>query len=63
MPLNVGIFPPLESKVLEQMASWSLVEDEFGGLTKRWTDREIGMSQWIRYPVRTGRRGSGGRSG
>jgi uroporphyrinogen decarboxylase len=52
IPLNLGIFPPLESKVVEQNAHWSIVEDEFGGVTKRWTDREIGMSQWIRYPVR-----------
>lgn len=52
IPLDVGISPPLETKVVEQTASWSLVEDEFGGLTKRWTDRELGMSQWIRYPVR-----------
>ena len=52
LPLNLGIFPPLETKVVEQTAEWRIVEDEFGGLTKRWTDREIGMSQWIRYPVR-----------
>jgi len=52
VPLNLGIFPPLETKVVEQTAEWQIVEDEFGGLTKRWTDREIGMSQWLRYPVR-----------
>mgnify|MGYP001134401796 CR=1 FL=1 len=52
IPLNMGPFPPLETRIVEQTASWSIVEDEFGGLTKRWTDRELGMSQWLRYPVR-----------
>lgn len=52
IPLDVGVFPPLETKIVEQTPQWSVVEDEFGGLTKRWTDRELGMSQWIRYPVR-----------
>jgi uroporphyrinogen decarboxylase len=52
IPLSMGIFPSLETKVIEQTVEWSIVEDEFGGLTKRWTDRELGMSQWIRYPVR-----------
>jgi uroporphyrinogen decarboxylase len=52
IPLNAGIWPPLETKVVEQTAQWCVIEDEFGGLTKRWSDREVGMSQWIRYPVR-----------
>jgi len=52
VPLNLGVFPALETKVVEQTPQWQIVEDEFGGLTKRWTDREMGMSQWIRYPVR-----------
>jgi len=52
IPIHMGLFPSLETKVVEQTAEWSVVEDEFGGITKRWTDREIGMSQWIRYPIR-----------
>jgi len=52
IPLNLGPFPPFESKVIEQAAEWQIVEDELGGVTKRWSDREIGMSQWITYPVR-----------
>jgi uroporphyrinogen decarboxylase len=52
IPLNLGVFPPFESKVIEQTAEWQIVEDELGGVVKRWTDREIGMSQWIKYPVR-----------
>lgn len=52
IPLNMGLWPPLESKVVEETAEWRIVEDELGGLTKRWSDREIGMSQWICYPVR-----------
>lgn len=52
IPIHMGLWPPLETKVVEQTAHWRIVEDEFGGLTKHWSDREIGMPQWIRYPVR-----------
>lgn len=52
VPINTQLFPPLETKVVERSAEWEVVEDEFGGLEKRWTDRDIGMSQWLRYPVR-----------
>ena len=52
IPLNLGIFPPLQTKIVEQTPQWCVVEDEFGGLTRRWTDRELGMSQWMRYPIR-----------
>lgn len=52
IPINMGIFPPLQTKVIEQTAHWRITEDEFGGLTKRWSDRELGMSQWIRSSVR-----------
>lgn len=41
IPINFGVLPPLETKVVEQTAHWSIVEDELGGLTKRWTDREV----------------------
>ncbi len=52
IPLNAGIYPPLETKVVEQTAEWCIIEDEFGGRARRWTDREAGMPQWIRFPVR-----------
>lgn len=52
VPLHTGPWPPVETKVVEQTAHWRITEDEFGGLTKHWTDREIGMSQWLVYPVR-----------
>jgi len=52
LPLNTAPWPPFESKIVEQAEHWSIVEDELGGRLKRWTDREIGMSQWITYPIR-----------
>lgn len=52
VPLNVGIWPPLETKVIEQTAHWRITEDELGGQVKSWSDRELGMSQWLRPPVR-----------
>lgn len=52
VPVNCGLWPPFETKIVEQTAQWRVVEDELGGRTKHWTDREIGMSQWITYPIR-----------
>ena len=52
IPLNFAPWPPLESKVIEHAPEWHIVEDELGGQVKAWTDRGIGMSQWLRYPVR-----------
>jgi len=52
IPINMDAYPPPETKVIEQTAHWCIVEDEFGARTKRWTDRELGMSQWLRFPVR-----------
>ena len=52
IPINASIFPPFESKVIEQTAHWAIKEDELGGRMKVWTDRSIGMPQWIKYPVR-----------
>jgi hypothetical protein len=52
VPLNYGLLPALESRVVEQDIHWRVDEDELGGRTKHWTDREIGMSQWITYPLR-----------
>jgi hypothetical protein len=52
LPINLGPVPALETKVVEQTAHWSIVEDELGGRTKRWSDRELGMSQWLVYPIR-----------
>ena len=52
VPLNAGLWPPVESRVVQQEEHWSIVEDEFGARTKRWSDREIGMSQWLVCQVR-----------
>jgi len=51
-PVDTSVWPPLESKVVEQTAEWRIEEDELGGQTKSWSDRELGMSQHLRYPVR-----------
>lgn len=52
VPLNTGPWPPFESRIVEQTEHWAIVEDELGARTKRWSDRELGMSQWITYPIR-----------
>ncbi len=52
VPIDLGSVPPLETQVVEQTEHWRIVEDELGGRTKAWSDREIGMSQWLVYPIR-----------
>lgn len=52
IPISASPFPPIDSKVIQSGPGWHIREDEFGGRVKCWTDREIGMPQWIRYAVR-----------
>jgi len=56
IPLRTGLcaslWPPPETKVIQQTAEWQIVEDELGAKTKRWTDGHEGMPQYLRYPVR-----------
>ncbi len=52
VPLNFGLWPPLEEKVVEQTAHWQVVEDELGARKRVWSDRHMGMPQWLSYPVR-----------
>ena len=52
VPINFGVWPPFEEKIIEQTAEWRLVEDELGARKKIWTDRGIGMPQWLSYPIR-----------
>lgn len=52
VPLNAAPWPAFETRVVEQGEHWQIIEDELGGRLKRWSDREIGMSQWITYPIR-----------
>lgn len=52
VPLRAGPWPPLEEKVIGSGPGWHVVEDEFGGQTKVWTDRASGMPQWLKYPIR-----------
>lgn len=51
-PIVKEPWPALKTWVTEQNAEYSVYEDEFGGSFKRWHDREIGMSQWVTYPIR-----------
>ena len=52
IPLNSGLIPPPESKVVEQTAEWHITEDEFGGRVKDWTTGDVGMPQWLQYQIR-----------
>jgi len=52
VPLNLGLIPGIESDTVEETAEYRIVEDELGGRYKAWKDREIGMPQWLTFPLR-----------
>jgi hypothetical protein len=59
VPLNPGytedldaVWPRPGTRVVERGEDWHVVENDLGGKYRIWTDREIGMSQWIEFPVR-----------
>jgi hypothetical protein len=52
VPVDTSPFPGLQTKVVEEGPGWHVEEDEFGGRRKSWTNRELGMSQWLSYPIR-----------
>jgi uroporphyrinogen decarboxylase len=37
---------------VERSLEWHVVENDLGGRYRIWTDREIGMSQWLEFPVK-----------
>jgi len=51
-PIIKEPWPVLNTWVAEKTEEYNVYEDEFGGVFKRWHDREIGMSQWVTYPIR-----------
>lgn len=59
IPLNPGytedldaVWPRPETRVIEETKEWQIIENELGGRYKTWKDREIGMNQWLSFPVR-----------
>lgn len=59
IPLNPGytedldaVWPRPETRVIERGPEKQIVENELGGRYLEWWDRDIGMSQWIKFPVR-----------
>ncbi len=51
-PINTGLVPAIKEQMIEETEEYSLIEDELGGLMKVHKSREIGMPQWITYPLR-----------
>ena len=47
-----AVWPRPRTRVLQRTAEWELVENELGGRYKQWHDRDMGMNQWLRFPVR-----------
>jgi hypothetical protein len=52
VPVNVGLIPGIDEETVEETEQYRVIHDELGGRRKVWKDREIGMPQWITYPLR-----------
>jgi hypothetical protein len=59
VPLNPGytedldaVWPRPATTIVQRSPEWQIIENELGGRYKAWVDREIGMSQWLAFPVR-----------
>jgi hypothetical protein len=52
VPVSLGLIPGIEEDTVEETEEYRIIEDELGGRRKVWKDREIGMPQWITYPLR-----------
>ena len=59
IPLNPGysedldaVWPRPKTRIIDRSLEWHLVENELGGKYRTWADREMGMNQWIEFPVR-----------
>ena len=51
-PINIGLVPGLESEVESETEEYKIIRDELGGRARVWKDREIGMPQWLDYPLK-----------
>lgn len=47
-----AVWPHPETRIVERGPETQIVENELGGKYREWWDRDIGMSQWIDFPVR-----------
>jgi hypothetical protein len=48
-----AVWPRPATRVVERSAEWAVVEnEEVGGKYRTWTDRVVGMNQWMEFPVR-----------
>ncbi len=52
LPISLGLVPGIEQETIEETEQYKIVADELGGRMRVWKDREIGMPQWITYPLR-----------
>ncbi len=52
IPLNLGLIPGIEEETVAETPEYRIIEDELGGRRKVWKEREIGMPQWLIYPLR-----------
>ena len=52
-PIDLGLIPYPESKVVEEDKETATYVDELGNKWKRWKYKEIGMSQWLEFGLKT----------
>ena len=47
-----AVWPRPETRIVERGPEKQIVENDLGGRYLEWWDRDIGMSQWLEFPVR-----------
>jgi len=52
VPVNLGPVAPGDETTLEEDADTRTVRDPLGGVRKVWKDKDIGMPQWLEYPIK-----------
>ncbi len=47
-----AVWPRPTTRIVEKTAEWQVIENALGGKYRTWIDRNIGMNQWMEFPVR-----------
>ena len=53
VPINLGFVPAPECKIVEEDKETATYVDDLGNKWRRWKEREIGMSQWLEFGLKS----------
>ena len=55
IPVNLGLIPPFESKILEETEKYQIIQDSTGVICKIFKDGQSTIPHYIKFPVQTKR--------